>query len=116
MFDLFFTATLVLTGATDPAGRYQVDGMGEACILRLQPSLPSLPQSFLTEEAQSGFAFATPGCPAGLEALSLWRFETESEMLTLVDESGEALLSATQQDGVWTGQTPGGHDLQLIRE
>jgi hypothetical protein len=117
MFDaLLSAAVLAAADGDDPSGRYRVEGAPLACTLRLQPSLPNLPQAFVTGAAQSGFAFATPGCPAGLEALSLWRLETESHILTLVDEAGDVLLSATLEEDVWTGPAQDGNRLRLIRD
>jgi hypothetical protein len=112
---LFLSAALTTADGDDPSGRYQVEGAPAPCTLRLQPSLPNPPQALVTGAAQSGFAFATPGCPAGLEALSLWRLELASETLTLVDEAGDVLLSASLEDGVWTGSARNGERLRLIR-
>ncbi len=108
-------AALILVQDADPAGRYQVEGVS-GCTLRLQESLPSLPEAFVEGEAQSGFAFATPGCPMGLEALSLWRFANAAETLTLVDGAGETLLTATWQGGVWQGEAATGEAVRLSRD
>lgn len=107
-------AALILVQDADPAGRYQIEGISR-CTVRLQDSLPSLPEANVQGDAVSGFAFASPGCPAGLESLSLWRYAYEAQTLTLVDGAGETLVTATLEGRVWQGQTPGGDGVQLTR-
>ncbi len=111
-------ATTLLAQDINPAGRYQVVSLGQTqtCTIRLQNSLPGLPEAFVDGDAQSGFAFATPGCPLGLDALSLWRYATETGTLTLVDGAGEILLTATRVDRNWQAQSPDGMTLRLTRD
>jgi hypothetical protein len=116
MITLLLAAASLLSVEGDPSGRYKIEAAPASCTLRLQPSLPSLPQAFVTRDAQSGFAFATPGFPSGLEALALWRFETDTQTLTLIEEAGEVLLTAAAQDGVWSGRAHDGGTLRLIRD
>jgi hypothetical protein len=108
-------AAIAMVQAPDPAGRYQLDGAPQ-CILRLQDSLPGLPDSLIQGDSRSGFAFASPGCPFGLEALSLWRFADETQTLSLVDGAGEALLSARLSDDVWVARHSSGEGVRLVRD
>ncbi len=105
----------MLVQDVDPSGRYQIDA-SPGCTVRLQASLPGLPEAFVEGDAQSGFAFATPGCPLGLEDLSLWRFDRQTQTLTLVDGAGDTLLTATRDNRDWQAQDEGGVLLRLTRD
>lgn len=115
MIETFLAALLTQPAATAP-GRYQVESAPASCVLRLQPSLPTLPDASAAVSAMTGFAFATPACPLGLDRVSLWRLDIESQTLSLVDEGGAALLSAQGAEQNWAGQTSTGVPLRLIRD
>ena len=115
MLTLALVAALA-SQSTDPAGRYVVETTEARCTLRLQASLPGLPEALLQGDAQSGFAFASPGCPNGLEAVSLWRLEGETQALSLIDGAGETLLMATRVERTWQGQTGDGTPVTLTRD
>jgi hypothetical protein len=108
-----FLALAATQTAEDAAGRYEAAGERTACALTLRPAAAQLPESNITGEAASGFAFAMPGCPGGLSDVALWRLSLADGVLTLVDAAGEPVFSGRLRDRVWAGETSAGDAVTL---
>jgi hypothetical protein len=108
-------SVLTLQSAEDAAGRYQAVGEVGACFVTLRPAAAQLPDSHVTGEAASGFAFAAPGCPGALSQAGLWRLSLTDGVLTLIDGAGETLFTGRREDQGWSGETASGEAVTLQR-
>jgi hypothetical protein len=106
-------AALSLQTAEDAAGSYQAVSVAAMCAVTLRPSAAQLPESNVTGQAASGFAFAAPGCPGGLSEAALWRLTLAEGELRLVDGAGETLFTGRLEDRTWRGTTPSGEVVTL---
>lgn len=114
LITLLLAAVLTPT-ADDVPGRYAAEGDDAACQITLRPAAAQLPESHVTGEAASGFAFAPPGCPANLSDAAFWRLSLADGALSVVDGAGETLFSGAAEGASWTGAAPGGEQLRLHR-
>ena len=94
-------------------GRYIVQGPNGACPATLRPAAEQLPESNHEGETASGFAFAAPGCPAGLSQAALWRLSLADGALILADGAGEILFEGRADGPDWIGETPAGEAVAL---
>lgn len=70
----------------------------------------------MTGPTTTGFAFATPACPLGLDRVSLWRLERDSQTPSLVDEGGAAVVTARASNRSCAAETNSGQSLRFRRD
>jgi hypothetical protein len=116
MILLALAAFASLQTADDAAGRYVAESDTARWDLSLRPAAAQLPESNIEGEAASGFAFASPGCPARVAEAAFWRLTLADGALTLVDGAGDTVFAGRAEGRDWAGETPGGAALRLTRK
>lgn len=106
---------LALAATPPEAGRYTLNVLSSDCVVRLNPTNAPLPESNLSSADAAGLALVMPGCPGTLSDAIFWRFDGQTDVLSLFDGSGTAVFEARSQDGVWQGQTADGVPATLSR-
>ncbi|MEQ8404838.1 MAG: hypothetical protein RKE49_07060 [Oceanicaulis sp.] len=97
-------------------GTYRAEA-GSACRLRLDPPAEAPEDSLVQADTVTGLVLAFPGCPAGLSDALAWRAPADGSALILIDGSGAVILhAAPDEKRGWTGETPGGETVTLLRD
>jgi len=99
------------------AGRYQAMVETRSCLVVLDAPSQAPEDSLIAPDSASGFAIASPGCPAGLDEAAFWRLTDEGRVLTLHDGAGESVFEgAPHERAHWRGAVLSGDPALLTRQ